>query len=242
MPTREWDARTYDTLPLPHVAWGQRVLDRLALSGHERVLDAGCGTGRDAAALLERWPSAHVVGVDGSADMISAARARLGHDVELLVADLTEPLPIPPVDAVMSVAAFHWIADHEALFTNLALSVLPGGRLVSDCGGEGQLSLLDEALVEVTGRPKRGIRFAGVADTERALTRAGWRVERVELRPDPLRIEDPELLETYLGTVCLGQYLAEMPPDEHRPFLSRVRRAMREPVVDYVRLEIEARR
>ncbi|CAI9407951.1 MULTISPECIES: class I SAM-dependent methyltransferase [Aestuariimicrobium] len=242
MATREWDAQTYDALPLPHVAWGQRVLDHLALTGHERVLDAGCGTGRDAAALLERWPTARVVGVDGSAAMISAARERLGGHVQLLVADLTEPLPIEPVDAVMSVAAFHWIADHEALFTNLARSVVPGGRLVSDCGGQGQLAFLDEALVEVTGRPKQGIRFAGVAETERALTRAGWRVERVELRPDPLRIEDPDLLETYLGAVCLGQYLAELPADEHRPFLSRVRGAMHEPVVDYVRLEIEARR
>ena len=56
MATREWDASTYDALPLPHVAWGQRVLDRMRLEGDERVLDAGCGTGRDGEALLERWP------------------------------------------------------------------------------------------------------------------------------------------------------------------------------------------
>ena len=62
MATREWDATTYDALPLPHVAWGQRVLDRMQLTGDERVLDAGCGTGRDGAALLSRWP-----GVDWSA-------------------------------------------------------------------------------------------------------------------------------------------------------------------------------
>ena len=52
MATREWDASTYDALPLPHVAWGQRVLDRMRLEGDERVLDAGCGTGRDGEALL----------------------------------------------------------------------------------------------------------------------------------------------------------------------------------------------
>ena len=52
MATREWDAAAYDALPLPHVAWGQRVLDRMRLEGHERVLDAGCGTGRDGEALL----------------------------------------------------------------------------------------------------------------------------------------------------------------------------------------------
>ena len=33
--TRSWDAATYDRLPLPHVAWGEGVLDRLGLSGDE---------------------------------------------------------------------------------------------------------------------------------------------------------------------------------------------------------------
>ncbi len=94
MATREWDASTYDSLPLPHVAWGQRVLDRMRLTGDERVLDAGCGTGRDGAALLERWPEVDLVGIDGSAQMIEQARSRLGDRAELHVADLTEPLPL----------------------------------------------------------------------------------------------------------------------------------------------------
>ena len=53
----------------PHVAWGRRVLDRMRLEGDERVLDAGCGTGRDGEALLERWPGVHLVGIDGSEQM-----------------------------------------------------------------------------------------------------------------------------------------------------------------------------
>ena len=240
MATREWDACTYDRLPLPHVQWGRRVLDQLPLSGDERVLDAGCGTGRDAAALLERWPGVQIVGIDGSASMVEAARARLGLDVELVVGDLTEPLPIDPVDAVMSVAAFHWISDHAALFANLAAAVNPGGRLVSDCGGQGQLANVDEALVRVTGRPKQYIHFAGVSETAEALAAGGWHAARVELRPDPLRLDDPELLERYLAVVCLGSYLVELPPDEHQSFVHEVASAMPEPVIDYVRLEIEA--
>ena len=236
----EWNARTYDALPLPHVGWGRRVLDRMRLRGTERVLDAGCGTGRDAAALLERLPGIDLVGVDASAQMIEAARERLGERATFLVADLTKPLPIEPVDAVMSVAAFHWVTDHDLLFANLAASVRAGGRLTSDCGGEGQLAILDEALVRVTGRPKQYIRFAGVADTEASLGAGGWEVESVVLRPDPLRIDDPDLLETYLATVCLGAYLDALPEEEHAGFVRAVRQAMPEPVVDYVRLEIDA--
>ena len=236
----EWNAQTYDALPLPHVAWGQRVLDRMRLTGTERVLDAGCGTGRDAAALLERLPGIDLVGVDASSQMIEVARERLGDRGTLVVADLTQPLPIEPVDAVMSVAAFHWITDHDLLFRNLAASVRPGGRLTSDCGGQGQVAILDQALVTVTGKPKQYIRFAGVDDTEAALRAGGWQVESVRLRPDPLRLEDPDLLETYLATVMLGAYLDAMPAEEHRPFVRAVREAMPEPVIDYVRLEIDA--
>ena len=49
--TREWDARTYDRVADPMTRWGSAVLDRLPLAGDERVLDAGCGTGRVTEAL-----------------------------------------------------------------------------------------------------------------------------------------------------------------------------------------------
>ncbi len=243
MATREWDAATYDALPLPHVAWGRRVLDRMRLEGDERVLDAGCGTGRDGEALLERWPGVHLVGIDGSEQMVAQARFRLGDRAELHVADLTEPLPLDePVDAVMSVAAFHWITDHDLLFANLAAAMRPGARLTSDCGGQGQLAVMTAALVEVTGDGKFGTSFKGVDETRASLEGAGFDVEDVRLRPDPLRLDDPELLETYLATVNLGAHLATLPPEEHRPFVRAVREAMTEPVIDYVRLEIDATR
>ena len=241
MATREWDAAAYDSLPLPHVAWGQRVLDRMSLTGDERVLDAGCGTGRDGAALLSRWPNARLVGIDGSQRMIDAARERLGPDVELHVADLTAPLPLDePVDAVMSVAAFHWIEDHDLLFGNLAAVMRPGARLTSDCGGQGQLAIMTAALVEVTGDGKFGTSFRGIDETRESLSGAGFEVEDVRLREDPLRLDDPDLLETYLATVNLGSHLVDLPMDEQREFVRRVREAMAEPVIDYVRLEIDA--
>jgi trans-aconitate 2-methyltransferase len=239
--TREWDAAAYDALPLPHVAWGRRVLDRMWLAGDERVLDAGCGTGRDGEALLERWPGVHLVGIDGSEQMVAQARARLGDRAELHVADLTEPLPLDePVDAVMSVAAFHWIADHDLLFSRLAAAMRPGARLTSDCGGQGQLAVMTAALVEVTGQGKLGTSFKGVDETRTSLEGAGFDVEDVRLRPDPLLLEDPELMEAYLATVNLGSHLATLPQAEHRPFARAVREAMAEPVIDYVRLEIDA--
>ncbi|WP_250287589.1 MULTISPECIES: class I SAM-dependent methyltransferase, partial [unclassified Frankia] len=95
---REWDARGYDSLPLPHEQWGLRTLSRLALAGGETVLDAGCGTGRDTAALLDRLPHGRVIAVDGSAAMLDRLRARLDgrtDRLEIVHADLARPLHLP---------------------------------------------------------------------------------------------------------------------------------------------------
>ena len=53
---REWDAQTYDRVSEPQYQWGLEVLDRLDLAGNEYVMDAGCGSGRVTAKLLERLP------------------------------------------------------------------------------------------------------------------------------------------------------------------------------------------
>jgi trans-aconitate 2-methyltransferase len=238
---REWDAASYDALPLPHVAWGRRVLDRMALAGDELVLDAGCGTGRDAAALLERWPGVRVVGVDGSQQMLDQARARLDDRATLVRADLTEPLPLPDrVDAVMSVAAFHWIRDHALLFTQLRAVMRPGATLTTDCGGRGNVMGVNTALARVTGEEHDGWEFAGEDDTRARLEDTGFEVRSVRLRPDPFRCEDPVVLERFLATVVLGSKLDAMPESDRAPFVTEVRHALAEPVVDYVRLEIDA--
>lgn len=238
---REWDATSYDALPLPHVAWGQRVLDRMDLRGDELVLDAGCGTGRDAAALLERWPGVRVVGIDGSQQMLDQARERLDDRATLVRADLTEALPLPePVDAVMSVAAFHWIRDHTLLFTQLRGAMRLGATLATDCGGRGNVVGVNAALTRVTGEEHDGWEFAGESDTRERLEATGFEVLSVALRADPFRCEDPAVLERFLATVVLGSKLDALPEDERARFVTEVRLAMAEPVVDYVRLEIDA--
>src|SRR5688500_7141013 len=150
---RDWDARTYDRVADPMTRWGAAVLDRLPLRGDERVLDAGCGSGRVTELLVERLPRGTVVALDGSPAMVEAARSRLarfGNRVEFVVADLGQPLPVAePVDAILSTATFHWVLDHDALFRNLAAVLQPGGRLVAQCGGSGNVASIRHVLAGV---------------------------------------------------------------------------------------------
>src|SRR6266567_8037125 len=75
--SREWNAAVYHRLSGPQVSWGKKVLSRLHLRGDEVVLDAGCGTGRLTADLLEALPRGRVVGIDLSQNMLDAAREHL---------------------------------------------------------------------------------------------------------------------------------------------------------------------
>jgi trans-aconitate 2-methyltransferase len=241
---REWDATTYDSLPLPHLGWGRRTLGRLPLRGDERVLDAGCGTGRDTEGLLDLLPNGRVVAVDGSVQMLDQLRQRLAgrlDRVEVVHADLTKPLSFDgEVDAVFSVAAFHWIEDHAALFTALAARMRTGARLVTECGGRGNIVGVNAAVADVLGAAPGLWEFAGAEDTRERLAAAGFTDVEVALRPDPARLEPGAQLETYLATVVLGAHLDGMAEADRAPFVTAVAARLAEPVVDYVRLEISA--
>ncbi|CAJ62026.1 MULTISPECIES: class I SAM-dependent methyltransferase [Frankia] len=243
---REWDARTYDSLPLPHLYWGRKTLGRLTLTGAETVLDAGCGTGRDTSALLDLLPDGRVIALDGSAAMLAQLRARLADRldrVEVIQADLLEPLPVhTPVDAVVSVAAFHWLPDHDTVFRNLAAVMRPEAQLAFECGGQGNVASIVHALDEVLPSAPRVWNFAGVDDTTRRLLDAGFTDVEVTLTPDPARFEQVEQFRTCLGTVVLGAHLDRLPHGERADFVDAVAARLPEPVVDYVRLQVRATR
>jgi trans-aconitate 2-methyltransferase len=245
---RDWNAESYERVSGPLEAMGREVLERLELDGDERVLDAGCGTGRVTAALVEQLPRGEVVAVDGSPAMVEQARERLGDRVDVRVADLLELELDPAVDAILSTATFHWIADHDRLFANLLSVLRPRGRLVAQCGGAGNVARLDRATKLVAQREPyaRALagwagpwKFASPAETEERLRRLGWVDVWTWSNPVIVRPEDPQ---EYLGTVALGSHIERLDEPLRRPFIDEVLAELEEPVVDYMRLNILARR
>ena len=244
----EWDARSYDAMPLPHEQWGVGVVRRLAPCSGEVLLDLGCGTGRDVEHLLAVEPGAEVVGVDASKQMLAEFDRRFEDRVGVrsVRADLTQPLRPDqlglrrPVDGVFSVACFHWVPDHTSLFTRVAGVLRPGGRLVAECGGAGNVARVSAAIAAAKGTDPDHWAFEGADETRGQLERAGFVVDDVRLRPDPLVLPDRTGLEAYLATVVLGKDLAALPVAEHAAYVSRVADGVPDHTVDYVRLEFEA--
>jgi trans-aconitate 2-methyltransferase len=243
---RDWDARTYDAIADPQTRWGAAVLDRLPLTGIERVLDAGCGSGRVTERLAERLPRGEIVALDGSASMIDAARdrlARFGDRIEYVVADLGRPLPIEgSVDAILSTATFHWVPDHAALFVNLAAVTKPGGWLVAQCGGAGNVARVMAVLATIGDGWLGPAHFETPMATTRRLDAAGYVDIECWLSDEPTRFEPGESFETFLRTVVLGPQLERLSEDQQAGFVRAVADALGEPVIDYVRLNITARR
>lgn len=244
--TSRWDAARYDRVANPQAAWGATVLDRLPLRGDERVLDAGCGTGRVTELLLDRLPRGSVVALDASAEMLEEARrrlARFGGRVEFVEADVSHPLPLAAgsFDGILSTATFHWVPDHDGLFRHLAAVLRPGGRLVAQCGGAGNIATLEDVVASF-GLQRGDHHFATPEATERRLEAAGFRDIRTWLVEEPTTFEPGEPFESFLETVCLRQVLDRLPDAERAAFVHAVAERMPGAVLDYVRLNIVATR
>ncbi len=249
MSSTDWDAGTYDRISAPQQAWAAEQLQRLDLAGDEVVLDAGCGSGKITLELVRRVPHGTVYAVDAAPSMVQHAQAALGDRATILGQDLTELALPEPVDVVFSNATFHWIPDHDALFAALHRNMRPGGRLVAQCGGRGNIDSFRLAADEIAAQApfaphfkgwQRPWNYATAEETTERLQRAGFEDVSCWLEDRPIELAEPR---SFVETVCLVRHLDPLPPELRDPFLDRVLARVGVPLVlDYVRLNMVARR
>ena len=123
-----WDANLYLKFAGERTQPAIDLISRISLADPDRIIDLGCGPGNSTAILRQRWPSAEIVGLDTSREMI--ATASQAHPdwtwVEGDIAAWTAPVPF---DVVFSNAALHWVPNHAELMPRLLKQVRPQGAL-----------------------------------------------------------------------------------------------------------------
>ncbi|MFZ1140128.1 MAG: methyltransferase domain-containing protein [Candidatus Sulfotelmatobacter sp.] len=257
--SREWNSAVYHRLSGPQVSWGQKVLSRLRLRGDEVVLDAGCGTGRLTAELLDALPRGRVVGVDLSQNMLGSARDHLspqfGARVSLVACDLLH-LPFESsFEGIVSTAAFHWVLDHDRLFANLRRALVPEGWLEAQCGGGPNLLILRNRANALAATPKFAQFFAGFHEpwlyqyaegAAEGLWRAGFVEVETAIEGAPTVLDNSEQYKEFVRNIILRRHLENIPTEELRAeFISELTQqaSVDDPPfsLDYWRLNLRGR-
>lgn len=257
---REWNAGVYHRVSNPQLAWGLPVLARLPLRGDERVIDVGCGTGRLTEKLAERLPRGSVVAVDQSENMLRTAREylapRFPRSMAYACADAAAMPFIETADAVFSTATFHWVLDHDRLFSSLFAALKPGGLLVAQCGGGANLERIHARCHELMhhrdfepyfSRWTNPWEFADAPTTSKRLARAGFTDIRTSVESSPVLQPDAPAYKEFIEHVICRPHLAHLPDAAMRArFLDNLaeQAAKDSPPfeLDYWRLNIDARR
>lgn len=133
-------AATYDRHMLDHVEGAAEFYERTASWLPDRrglrLLDLGCGTGLELAAVFRRFPDARVTGIDLSGEMLQRLMEKFPEQrdrLQLIRADyLTYDLGVERFDGAVSVESLHHFTHEQkrGLYERLYRSLRPGGVYV----------------------------------------------------------------------------------------------------------------
>jgi len=243
--TNQWNPQEYNK----HTAFVSQlalpVVELLNPQEGERILDAGCGDGT-LAVEIEKY-GAKVVGIDMSAEMIEACRAK---GIEAYVGSVTALPYANDFDAVFSNAALHWVKDAKGTVENIAKSLKNGGRFVAEFGGIGNMHHVVVAMKTVFknhlefGAFQNPWYFPTPEEYRALLESAGFEVKYIELIPRPTPMDDiVHWLDIFANGITehLSTEQFEVFKHECRDILVETIYGADEGwILDYVRLRLEA--
>lgn len=180
-----WDPRQYLRYEGERERPFVELLARVNHPGPRSVVDLGCGPGTTTARLIERWPDAHVLGIDSSEEMIQHAESRaIPGRLEFRRGDLRDWQSDEPFDVVLSCATLQWVPDHGPLLPKFVAALAPGGMFAFQVPAN-------------FDQPSHTLLYE-LAMSERWSGQLGHLV-----RPDPV-LEPGAYLELMLGTGAAG--------------------------------------
>ncbi len=206
------------------------LVTRIGAEGPQTVVDLGCGAGNLTLLLAQRWPEAHVLGVDSSAEMVGAAPSDAG--VEFTVGDIKDWSGA--ADVLVSNAAFQWVPGHLDLLPDLVASVTPGGWLAFQVPGNFE-EPSHTIRAELASEPAYVEHTAGVASPDahdaatylRALRDLGCVVDAWETTYLHV-LTGPDPVFTWVSGTGARPTLQALPDDLRPEFETEFKRRLRE--------------
>jgi len=147
----EWKAAEYARISELQRAMAAEVLALLSLKGNERVLDIGCGNGKNTGEIAARLPEGSVVGVDVSANMVAFAASQYGASHANLSFQVADARRLPfaaEFDLVVSFNALHWVPEQELALKSIHGALKPEGRAQLRLVPKGERKSLEDVLEE----------------------------------------------------------------------------------------------
>lgn len=240
-----WDAGGYAHHAGFVPALGQAAVALLAPRPGETILDMGCGDGALTGALVRAGAS--VTGLEPDPSLAAAARAR---GLSVLQQDAHDAFGDAAFDAVFSNAALHWMRNPERVIANAFAALRPGGRLVAEQGGFGNVAAVVTALcaaLESAGLTERAASpwdFPSPTGQRARLERAGFSVIEIASIPRPTPL--PTGIAGWLATFA-GPFVEGLERGARTAILGDAERrlgALHDPaegwMADYVRLRFKA--
>ncbi|NQT26705.1 methyltransferase domain-containing protein [candidate division KSB1 bacterium] len=254
----QWNAEDYAKNSTAQLEWANELIAKLQLQGNEALLDIGCGDGKVTHALAKELPNGKVLGIDASANMIELAFQSYQRDnLSFQVMDATVLNLEEKFDVAFSNAVLHWIKDHFSVLRRLKTHLNPGGRILFQMGGQGNILNMHEVVTALTKSDKWSTYYKGFeypysfyhpSDYERWLPEAGFEMKRAELIPKDMVHANPDALKGWLRTTWF-LYTDRLPESLRETFLDEVVEtflakypldAQGRTHVNMVRLEVEA--
>ncbi len=242
----QWDADEYRHHAAFVAQLANDLVDVLDPKKDECILDIGCGDGCLTEVIAAS--GAKVWCIDYSEEMAQAARER---GIRAITMDAHTMTLKNKLDAIFSNAALHWMQDIDEVLLRCYQSLKPGGRIVAEFGGEGNLTQTRAAIT--TALKARGLRyedyhpwyFPNEEEHTRRLQKAGFSVKSISVFPRPTLL--PEGIEGWL-TIVIQPFIQDIPEHEQQVFFNEVIELLRphacneqgEWTIDYVRCRFTA--
>jgi trans-aconitate 2-methyltransferase len=174
-----WNARDYLKFSAERSRPFADLLAQVRKEQARTIADLGCGPGLMTRVLADRWPSAHVVGVDNSPDMLAQAMPlAIPGRLEFVQADIADWRPSQPVDLLVSNAALQWVGDHEGLLIRLTGLLAPDGILAVQLPSRFGTPMY-VAIEETAASPRWASCLKGVGLNRESVKPVAWYVHRL---------------------------------------------------------------